>query len=241
MTSSSTEEAGAAVLVTRPEPGATQTAARLVALGMVPVVAPLLEILPVTMPGLPKAASLQAVLVTSGHALAPLADDYRDVPLFVVGDATAKKAERLGFTAIVSAGGDAADLAALVQSHCVRHATPLLLATGLGQGEGLSISLSRCGFSVIHQTVYEARPVEELPMLAISFLSSAKGGWITFFSGATAVCFRRLLAPDNEAVKRFRLAAISASVAAVVEDLPWASIHVAMTPTETAVLSLLHE
>ena len=61
-------DAGAGVLITRPEPGASETAARVNALGLRPIVAPLLTIR--TLPR-PAAATVrvQAILVTSGNAI----------------------------------------------------------------------------------------------------------------------------------------------------------------------------
>ena len=60
------------VLITRPEAGAADTAARVTGLGLRPVIAPLLAIqaLPAA---LPQADRLQAVLIASGNALAGVA------------------------------------------------------------------------------------------------------------------------------------------------------------------------
>src|SRR6185437_14679666 len=55
------------VLITRPEPGAAETAGRIAALGLAPVVAPVAIVQP--MPAeLPDPQNLQAVLVASGNA-----------------------------------------------------------------------------------------------------------------------------------------------------------------------------
>src|ERR1700748_3321155 len=72
------------VLVTRTQPGASITAERLSALGFAPVVAPLLNIRPIAAPDLPPATDIQAVLVTSGHAVPLLAASLSDLPLFAV-------------------------------------------------------------------------------------------------------------------------------------------------------------
>ena len=59
------------VLVTRPQPGAAETARRLLALGRTPVLAPVLEIVPLAA-DLPPPDGIQAVLITSANALAAL-------------------------------------------------------------------------------------------------------------------------------------------------------------------------
>jgi hypothetical protein len=63
------------------------------------------------------------------------------------------------------------------------------------------------------------------------------------FSRETALCLSRLI-QGTELLAGFAtldLAAISRPVAEAVGDLPWRSMRVAMKPTETAVLALLHD
>jgi hypothetical protein len=63
------------------------------------------------------------------------------------------------------------------------------------------------------------------------------------FSRETALCLSRLTQETDllAGFSTLQLAAISRPVAEAVRGLPWRSIHVAMTPTETAVLALLHD
>src|SRR5690348_11361581 len=94
-------EPGSSVLVTRPEPGAGETAARLIALGFSPVLAPLLEVRPRHV-AIPPSELVQAILVTSGSAIPGLPESHRRLPLFAVGAATARRAEAAGFTNVSS-------------------------------------------------------------------------------------------------------------------------------------------
>src|SRR5512136_604668 len=84
------------VLVTRPEPGARDTAERLRALGFVPVMAPALCIKPVAA-ALGDLAEIQAVVVPSGNALPALPAELRGITVLAVGDATAARARDAGF------------------------------------------------------------------------------------------------------------------------------------------------
>ena len=122
------------VLVTRPLPGATETARGVAALGLYPVLAPLLEVqtLPAELP-----ADAAAVLVTSRNAIGSLPDWARDRPVFAVGDATAARVRSAGFQDVRSASGDAAALVELV-CRMMPQSAPLLLLTGKGQGEALA-------------------------------------------------------------------------------------------------------
>jgi uroporphyrinogen-III synthase len=235
------EKAMTPVLVTRTQPGASITAERLSSLGFAPILAPLLEVQPIPAPNLPPATEVQAILVTSGHALPPLATDYTDPPLFAVGDATADRARRQGFSRVWSADGNAVDLTDLARRHLDPAGAPLLLAVGSGQGQRLAETLTAQGFTVLLRPVYTTEPVSRLPEAARAFLTEESAGWVLLFSAETATCFGRLVIPSATRFARLRLAAISSGVALVVRDLPWRDIRVAMKPTETAVLALLHE
>jgi uroporphyrinogen-III synthase len=102
------------VLVTRPEPGAGRTAARLRDAGFEAVVVPLNEIVPLR-PELP-AGAFDAVAVSSAnavrHAPAELVTRLASRPLFGVGDETAAAAREAGFVDVRSSSGSAGDLAA---------------------------------------------------------------------------------------------------------------------------------
>lgn len=230
------------VLVTRPEPGGSATAARLAARGYAPVLAPLLTIETFAR-SLPAAETLRGILVASGQAIPALPDLYHPLPLYAVGDATAAAARAAGFTQVVSAGGKAEDLAALIIRDLPRAGAPLMLATGKNQGDRLKTILQAFGFEVIKEEVYAARSVTALPAAAVHFLREAEGGWVLLFSRETALCFRRLCQATALAASlgRFRLGAISQTVADAAQGLPWAGIHVAMQPTEQAVLALLND
>jgi uroporphyrinogen-III synthase len=230
------------VLVTRPEPGASATARRLQAMGFAPVLAPLLTIVPLNA-GVPPAEAVRAILVASQHAVPPLPDSHRSLPLFAVGDATAETARRHGFGRVHSAEGDAEALARLVARSLTPGGLPLLLAAGLGQGHHLARLLAESGFAVERREVYAARPAATLPEAARRLIDARASGRVLLFSRETALCLGRLI-QGTELLAGFAtldLAAMSRSVAEAVRDLPWRSIRVAMTPTEQAVLALLHD
>jgi uroporphyrinogen-III synthase len=100
------------VLVTRPQPGAERTAARLREAGFEPVVMPLSEIGPLTPAQL--TGEFDAVAASSAnavrHAPAQLIARLATRPFFAVGDETAAIARQAGFTDIHSSAGAAVDL-----------------------------------------------------------------------------------------------------------------------------------
>ncbi len=103
------------VWITRAEPGAARTAARLRDMGYEPIVAPLLAIEHLT-PPVPDLASFAALAFTSINGVAAFAalTPRRDLPVFAVGDATAQAAHDAGFADVRSAAGDLHALARLI-------------------------------------------------------------------------------------------------------------------------------
>jgi len=226
------------VLVTRPQPGADETAARLTGMGYRPVLAPMLTVVPnpVTTTITP-----QAVLVTSGNALPALPAPLAGVPLLAVGDATAARARNAGFTSVHSAGRDAAALAALAARLCQPAGAPLLLAAGQGQGQPLAAELRRLGFRVVRRVAYAARPVSALPDAARATLAAGSLRAALFFSPLTARVFMNALQRDSAAptVAGIEALAISPATEVVLRPLPWLRIRVASSPTQDELLTLL--
>ena len=228
------------VLITRPEPGAAETASRVAALGLRPVIAPLLEIgaLPAT---LPASDRLQAVLIASGNALAGLPTAYRALPLLAVGDASAARARTAGFTEVLSADGDADALAMLACAHCDPAGLPLLLAVGRGRSLMLAAALRARGFRVMRRATYAATPVRALPEPAAAALREKGLRAALFFSAETARQFARLLIRGGlrEAVREIDACAIGQPAATAIDTLPWRRVLRAAKPTQDAMLALL--
>lgn len=108
------------VWVTRTEPGASATAARLRALGHDPLVAPLLAIHPLPFAETPPRPG--ALAFTSRNAVAAIVErpelaEWRTLPVFAVGAATARAAREAGFDDVRSADGDVRALAKLIAVH----------------------------------------------------------------------------------------------------------------------------
>lgn len=224
--------------MTRPEPGASETAARLAALGRQPLLAPVLRIAPRQ---LRAAGRPQAVLVTSGNALPALPAALHALPLLAVGDATAARARAAGFAAVHSAGRDATALAALARQLCRPQDGPLLLAAGAGQGQALAASLRGQGFRVVRRVAYAATPVDALPDEAAAALHRGQVRAALFFSAETARTFVTLLrrALPDAAARSVTALALSPAVGRALGPLPWRAIRVASHPSQDELLTLL--
>ena len=230
----------ASVLITRPEPGASETAARIAALGLTPVVAPVLAIAPTEL-RLANPAALAGVLVTSGNALPALWPACRDRLILAVGDSTANRARKAGFSQVLSAGGDATALAALVRQRLKPTDGSLLLASGQGQGHALAADLRCDGYRVIRRVVYAARPVASLPEAAAQALATGRVQAALFYSAETARHFVRLVqaAGLKNTVQTSEGMAIGRAAGVALEALPWRRIRVALRPNQEEMLALL--
>lgn len=221
------------VLITRPAAEAQRTAERVRALGLHPVIAPLLrvETRPVAVP------PVQAVLLTSGNAVAAVRGT--SLPVFAVGDTTAARARAAGCPNVTSAGGDATDLVALVCRTCPP-GSALLLPTGEGQGGGLAADLRAAGFRVHRRVAYVARPVRAMPQAALDAVAGNRLRAALFLSAETARVFVVLLPPSlHPALAGIDALAIGQPVARVLDALPWRRVHVSLTPTLDELLTFL--
>ena len=217
--------------MTRPEPGASATASRLVGMGHEPLLAPCLEIvrLPAHLP-----EHCGALIVTSGQAIPALPDRLHGVPMFCVGDATANRARAAGFSRVESAGGNAQDLFRLV---CARRLPGThVLAVGERQGLALARQLNEAGIPVLRRRVYATRPLRVLAPDIAAALAAENIPVCLFYSAETARAFVRLRPRNTASVTAY---ALSPAVASGLDGLPWAAIRVAVAPTEADLMALL--
>jgi uroporphyrinogen-III synthase len=235
------------VLVTRPEPGAAETARRVAALGWRPVVAPALVLAPrpAVAEAAPPAAAQALLLASRAAARAVSASVPQGLPVLAVGEATAAEARAHGFVNVTAAEGDAAALAALAAARLDPAAGPLLLAVGAGYGAELASALRNRGFRVLRRVVYSARPAAALPEPARAALVSGTVIAALFFSPRSAGCAISLLRAAGLAgtLARAEALAISPRVAAVLAaaspEPRWRGLRVAARPDQDSLLRLL--
>jgi uroporphyrinogen-III synthase len=229
-----------AILITRPEPGAADTAAAVARLGWRPVLAPALVLAP-----LPPPADLhhpvQAVLLPSRAAARALPGVPRATPVLAVGAGTAAEARAAGFTQIDAAAGEASTLIARAAERLDPKAGPLLLAVGRGYSLELAQGLRRHGFVVRRRVVYAASPADSLPVAAAEALRAGAIHAALFYSPRSASVTVALLrrAGLAETVGKVAAFALSGRIAAALAGMPWREIHATPAPEPTALLALL--
>jgi uroporphyrinogen-III synthase len=180
------------VWVTRAEPGASQTAARLRALGHEALTAPVLAVRP--LPAILDLDDIGALAFTSGNgvrAFATLCPDRR-LPVFTVGEATARAARDAGFVAVSSADGDVADLSALIASAQDRRSGAVLFVGAAEPAGDLIGALEAAGVCARSAAVYETRRLAvqappgaqavlvHSPKAAVALASAPLEGWVAY-------------------------------------------------------------
>jgi uroporphyrinogen-III synthase len=228
--------ASRAILITRPEPGAAETARAVAALGWEAVLAPALTLTPLPFKA-PR--NCQALILTSraaARALPPAA-----LPVIAVGEATATEASARGFANVEAATGDAAALAALISATRRPEDGALCLAVGEGYALDFAAALRAKGFRVIRRVVYAARPSASLPGEAQKALRDGSIYAALITSPRLARETIRLLhdAALAPAASRIIAIALSPRIATALAALPWAEIRTAARPDHAALLACL--
>jgi uroporphyrinogen-III synthase len=228
--------ASRAVLITRPEPGAAESARAVAALGWEAVLAPALTLtaLPFKLPG-----NCQAIIITSRAAARALPP--AKLPVIAVGEATATEARARGFADVRAAAGDAQALSALIGATLKPEAGTLCLAVGEGYALDLAAALRAKGFRVIRRVVYAARPGACLPGEAQKALRDGSVYAALFTSPRLARETIRLLrnAVLETAAQRIVAIALSPRIATALAALPWQEIRTASRPDHAALLACL--
>lgn len=204
------------LLILRPEPGASETAARARDMGLDPVVAPLFAIRSVEA-GPVDAADYDAVLLTSANGARNAPAGLAGLPCFAVGERTAEAARRAGFIDVRAGPADGAAAAAMIAAAGLRRAVH-----PCGRDH---LPVEAAGVAIERRVVYAAEPLanETFDGPAVAMIHSPRAG-------------RRFaeLVPEKSSIV---VAAISAAAAAAAGE-GWAATAVADAPRDQALLEL---
>jgi uroporphyrinogen-III synthase len=227
------------MLVTRPEPDASETAARLRALDIEAIVEPLLAF-ELLMTNLPDPTGFAGLAVTSSNALRALHDrgelpHFRKLPVFAVGERTAATARHYGFDRVQSAGGDVDDLIGLLSAAGM--SGPILYPAAEQRAGDLAKALAPHGIMVIATPVYRMTPVAGLSLAARERLGAGTLDAALFYSRRTAEIFAALAADVGNRA-RLGMLCLSAAVAEPLLAAHFVRVGLADQPSEEAMMAL---
>lgn len=223
------------IWITRAEPGAEATAARVRERGHTPLVAPLLAVRMVEDPQI-DLSGVRALAFTSANGLRAFAGACADrsLQVFAVGAATAQAAREAGFRRVLSADGDVNALADGIAARRSEIGGAVLHPGAAELAGDLAGALGRAGVEVRALTLYDTVPVEPTPeqlealaQADVALVHSAKAG--------------RALAQVLAAhpMPGLKVLGLSKAVLAPLTDTPLASRRSAPFPLEAALLNLI--
>jgi uroporphyrinogen-III synthase len=238
-----------AILVTRPEPDNETTAAALRAKGFGVLRAPMLRFEAVAFHD-DTDARYGAVIVSSANALRAIEADLAGsrlltLPLFAVGERSAKAARRAGFRDVAVAEGNAAALrdliVASVRAKTLKKASTLLYLAGADLAGDLAGELGERGFSVVTHTTYRMVPVSSLPQEAVDAFAANKVEAVLHYSRRSARAFLDAVRAAGVEISALALpqCCISDAVASIVRDVGATQVLVARSPDESGLFEAL--
>lgn len=229
------------VLVTRPEPGASETAARLRQDGYDAIVFPLTQTVPIAV-DLPP-GGWNAVAVTSAnairHAPKPFLQELSALPCFAVGAATAEAAREAGFSTVIAGPGDALALAALLAGSTTG---PLLYLCGKIRLPRFERALGDAGVAVRPLETYDTLPRHP----DAADLEAVLGGKPVDVALVTSVGAARVLAglvgaSPPPLLNRIRIVCLSERIAAAMGTPNPARLFWSREPNQASLLRRLRE
>lgn len=219
------------VLITRPEPGASELAAALAEEGWAPVVSPVLRPRGVAWDG--GAGEAAALAFTSAAAVRAAPEDpaLRALPVWAVGEATAEAARAAGFAEVRAGPSDAAALAREIAAALPAGAEVLHLRGRHGTA-GFAEALEVAGLRIREGVVYEMRAAEALEEAAARALAAGAVWAAPVYSPRSARVLGRLAAPFD--LSGVTAVAISEATAAPLRDAGFGRVETAAAPTGAA-------
>lgn len=227
------------VIVTRPEPDASEFAQALAKRGFRPIVFPLMEIWARRGGDLPDGA---VVAFTSANG----ARSVRAAPsglAFAIGPATAAAARAAGWAEIIASDSDSEKLADDIAAAYARgrfHG-PVTHVAGSHRAGDLVARLVARGVPAERRVAYEAIAADALSAEVKSELRAPGPVIVSFFSPRTAAIFQSLSASPDDAAALGDVDAVclSAAVAASLQDGAWRSVLVADSPSADAMIAAI--
>lgn len=227
------------VIVTRGEPGASETAARIKEMGLTPLVSPAIELIDAPDVEIPDIRGVSGLIFTSANGVRFFAqrNHNRRLRAWCVGPATADAARLAGFQQVQESEGDAADLAQFILQSTERTAAPLLHVANAAAKGNLKANLEAAGQPVVFCPLYKAETASSLERRVVKLLDEKQSALLLVHSEKGARAFLQLAA--NWSLSRLTGIAISPTVGEVLTQAGLNKTHIAKAPNETELLNAM--
>lgn len=230
------------LLVTRPQPDADETAARLEALGHTAIVEPLTTIAFRPQPHFETAPAAIAFTSSNGVRAAakwPATAAWRGIPVFAVGAKTGAEARQAGFTDVRIAGGDLMGLVETIVAGFQPDTGRLIHIAGRDRSGDLEGELRAQGFDVATLEAYAAVSADAFGQETRDAISSGAVDGALFFSRRSAAIFADLIVEAGLEESAKKLAFYSISETAGEPLRRFGVVQIAAHPDAASLIALI--
>ena len=196
----------------------------------------------------PDINTVQALLITSANGIRAFSqqswinDQWRDqVPVYAVGDGSARTARQCGFKTVYSASGDVDDLANLAIDKASLNEGALLHIAGSKVAGDLSGQLTKAGFQCEREVFYKANRALSLSEQTCAALSQGQIDGVLFYSPRTADIFITLAegAGVDEFLQKVTVYCLSTAVADITSRVGWHKTEICRSPDQESMIRLV--
>ncbi len=218
------------VLITRPEPEASDFAEMMRKKGLNPIVFPVIEYQEVATE-YDDVANYSSLVFTSAEAVRVFAknSNIRDKTIYTVGDRTAEVAQIAGFTDVYSASGNSTTLMHLVEEKADKDSIIHLCSADTPEAEWA------------RKVIYQSNFVHEIIDSVNLAIKENQIDVVTLLSAKTAESFIQFIKNNNleSYLANMEAVCINLNVKKVAKTATWKSVSVSSTPTAISMLDLL--
>lgn len=227
------------VIITRAEPGASETASRLLGLSLMALKAPVMSVAPDASILLPDLNEISGLVFTSANGVRTFTErcDDRSLTAWCVGPATAAAAREARFEQVEESAGNARDLAAYIAAHVRTTTQPLLhIANAAARGD-LKSALQEAGIPVKFCPLYKMVRASSLPEATLKTLMSGMPAIVLAHSEKGAEAFAELT--KGLPIGHLMGVAISMRAASPLLNAGVHDVHIAHDPNEDGLFKSL--
>ena len=229
------------ILVTRPGEDGIALAELLNVSGIDSIVDPLMSIQQIHGPQL-KLEGVQALLLTSANGVRALVNrsSRRDIPIYAVGEATARTARKFGFSQVHSADGNVDMLVDLVENILKPEDGSLLHIAGSSIAGDLIKSLSNRGFQCSRVILYKTNNSRRLLDSTIADIKQNKIDAVMLYSPRSAEIFVNLIRKARlvRSCQKIILICLSDAVYKKTLKIQWKAVKTSTEPNQGAIIEL---
>ena len=184
------------IVVVRDTEVATSNAAFLTEAGINAVPLPVLSYTPILFDASVLKKPYQAIIFTSKHGILNEASFF-NLPAWCVGSTTAKTAEKVGYTNVISSSDKALSLVKTISNELDRTKGPVLWSSGLDIAFDIEAYLKDKNFQIERVISYQMKPVDRLASKFIKLVRSNKITGVIILSKRNFYCLKELMVKEN--------------------------------------------